>query len=111
MVKRAHIDNVRETVPKGVHVGIDDSPPSGSNSNPILNIPILSELADLYSEVVRGEAAICHFHDYGPRNSRWLNLQASQPHNLKGLILRICEQQQTIVDLTSELNQLRSGRR
>lgn len=55
------------------------------------DIPIVDDLVELYNEVIRGEAAICHFQDYGPRNSRWLNLQASKPHNLRRLIVRVSQ--------------------
>lgn len=53
------------------------------------NVPIPEDLFKLFTEVRNEDAAICHFKELGPKNSRWINDQNERRHTLESLILRI----------------------
>lgn len=74
-------------------MSITDDSNSLPISGPEWDIPIPEDLVSLYGEAISNEAAICHFEEHGPRNSRWLNLQETPRniHTLKALIGRIAQ--------------------
>lgn len=65
------------------------SPQPATPLTPLTPQHIPNDLQSLYDLAQAGDAAICHFMDHGPRNSRWINNQSEQGTTLSALIERI----------------------